>query len=266
MNAQSEKLDALARQLKSLHSPQKPLILTNVWDAATASMGAALPETTAIATASYAIGASIGLRDENKMTLDQNLGALERVMAGVRLAGNSDTLPVTADLQDGYEDPAEAIRRVLDLGVVGCNIEDVDNTQDPPRMRPIDEAVGRIEIAKKAAREAGVTNFVVNARTDVLGHGGTLEDAIQRSRQYLEAGANTAFVWGALKHKLTIEDVKKVVSELDGRVSVLAQGLTVAELSACGVSRISIGPALHWRVQKLVRAEAEAAHGGDWTM
>jgi 2-methylisocitrate lyase-like PEP mutase family enzyme len=266
MAPQAEDLNVLARHLKSLHIPGEPLILTNIWDAATASWVASLPQIVVIATASYAIGASIGLKDENKMTLSQNLESLSRIMAGVHLANKADTLPVTADLQDGYVDPAVAVRKVLELGIVGCNIEDVDNTHESPTLRPMDESARRIKVAVDAAKAAGVPDFVVNARTDVLGHGGSLVNAIERGRRYLEAGATTAFVWGAMKYKLSVADVKRLVTELDGRVSVLAQGLTVAELRRCGVSRISVGPALHWRVKKLLRDEVEALYEGNWSM
>lgn len=259
-------LNALAQQLKALHVPGDPLILSNVWDAGTARTVASLPCTKAIATASYAIGASIGLEDENTMTLTQNLDGITRVLAGVRLAGQTGTLPVTADLQDGYTDPATTVQGAIKLGIVGCNIEDVNHATQPPTLRPIDEATDRISAAVAAARDAGVPDFVVNARTDVLGHGGSLPDAIARGRSFLQAGATTVFVWGAMKHKLTVEDVETLVAQLDGKVAVLAQGLTVDSLRRCGVSRISIGPALHWRVLKNLQSEAEAVMEGHWSM
>ena len=266
MSLSREDLNRLAQHLKSLHVPGQPLVLTNVWDASTASTVASLPATKAIATASYAIGASLGLENENTMTLEQNLEGVTRVLAGVRLAGKLNMLPVSADLQDGYADPAAAVRKAIDLGIVGCNIEDVDHSEQPPKLRPIAESASRIEAAVHAAREAGVPDFVVNARIDVLGYDGSLEDVLVRAQRYLEAGATTAFVWGAMKRALDERDVRVLVERLNGRVAVLAQGLPVAKLRECGVSRVSVGPALLWRTLGHLRSEASAVVEGEWTM
>jgi 2-methylisocitrate lyase-like PEP mutase family enzyme len=57
----SQPLNTLAQRLKALHAPGKPLVLTNVWDAMSASAIAALPGTKALATASAAIAAASGL-------------------------------------------------------------------------------------------------------------------------------------------------------------------------------------------------------------
>lgn len=56
------------------------------------------------------------------------------------------------------------------------------------------EASQRIETVVCAAKAAGVTDFGLNARTDVIVHG-SLDDAIDDGRAYLDAGASSAFVW-----------------------------------------------------------------------
>ena len=101
----------------------------------------------AIATASYAIAAVQGIEDDD-LTLDANLTGIRYVVAGLKKANKYDVLPLTADMQDGYEDIAKSIREIIKLGVVGANIEDLDNSVKPrPSLRPLPEAVARIKTA-----------------------------------------------------------------------------------------------------------------------
>ncbi|KAK5944912.1 hypothetical protein PMZ80_002114 [Knufia obscura] len=233
----------LARKLKSFHIPGDPLLLANVWDGASAASIATHPSTKAIATASYAIAATQGLDDGN-MTLDQNLTGVRNVVAGVRKAGKADQIPVSADLEDGYEDPAVTVRKAIELGVVGCNLEDVDNRKG--ELRSVDDAVARIRAAVATAREAGVPDFVVNARTDVLGYGGNMSDVVERGKKFLEAGATSVFVWGVMKWDIRPNEVVEMVKAFGGRLAVQPGSIGVEKLTELGVSRISVGPAL-WR-------------------
>jgi len=118
--------------------------------------------------------------------------------------------------------------------------------------------VERIKIALNVAREMGVTDFVVNARTDVLRlkpnpEGWTremmLEEAIKRGKAFLDAGATCVFVWGGAAGVIKRDEVKKLTKELEGRLAVkLADdkdGLSVKELAELGVCRISIGGSLY---------------------
>ena len=104
-------------------------------------------------------------------------------------------LPVTADLEGGYGDAAETVRRAIGVGVVGANIED--------QIKPLAEATAKVEAIMRVAEEEGV-DFVLNARTDAFVKAGdqdpaaVLADAIERGRAYLEAGAPVVFVPGRL--------------------------------------------------------------------
>ena len=236
-------MNGLARKLKTLHISGKPLLLANVWDGASAAAIARHTSTNAIATASYAIAATQGLDDGN-MTLEQNLAGVRNAVAGLRKAGKADEIPISADLEDGYEDSAETVRRAIELGVVGCNIEDVNNRSK--ELRSIDDATTRINTAMDAARQAGVPDFVVNARTDVLGYGGNIADVIERGKGFLEAGATTVFVWGVMKWDIKPEEVTEMVKAFGGRLAVQPGSIGVERLRELGVSRISVGPAL-WR-------------------
>jgi 2-methylisocitrate lyase-like PEP mutase family enzyme len=219
-----------AQQLKVLHESPEILRVVNVWDAISAKTIAALPETKAIATAGHSIAATHGYNDGTM--------PLELALAAIKTIVNAVHLPVTADLDDGYGNPAETIRRAIGLGVVGANVED--------RLRPFDEAVARVRASVDAANKEGIA-FQLNARTDAIVRGGgrpikeSIDDAIARGRAFLDAGAALVFVPRAL----TREVIEPLVDGLGrGRLSVIGApgALTAADLQELGVARISYGP------------------------
>jgi 2-methylisocitrate lyase-like PEP mutase family enzyme len=223
-------INARAEKLKALHEAPEILSVVNVWDAISASTVAAVPETKAIATAGHSIAAAYGYAD-GTMPLDVALDGVKRIVSAVEL-------PVTADLDDGYEDPAETIRRAIGIGVVGANVED--------RLRPFNEAVARVKAIVDAANGEGIP-FQLNARTDAIAKGGdrpikdSVEDAIARGRAFLDAGAALVFVPGALTHEV----IEPLVAGLGhGKLSVIGApgALPAAELQELGVARVSYGP------------------------
>jgi 2-methylisocitrate lyase-like PEP mutase family enzyme len=228
MTTQAEKAQTLAR----LHAAPEILRVVNVWDAVSAKTIAALPETRAIATAGHSIAATFGYADGENIPLDLLLDMLGRI---VDAAGD---LPVTADLDAGFGDAGETVRRAIGKGVVGANVED--------RLRPLDEAVGAVR-AIIAAGEAEGVPFALNARTDAFVRGGgrpaeeSVADAIERGRAYLDAGADLVFVPGILDADVT----RRLVDGIGERkISVigLPGALSAAEYEALGVARISYGP------------------------
>jgi 2-methylisocitrate lyase-like PEP mutase family enzyme len=175
---------AKGSELLRLHQDTTLLSLVNVWDVVSARTVAAVEGTRAIATASHSIAASFGYEDGENIPLDLMLEQVKRIV-------DSTDLPVTADLEGGYGDAPETIRRAIGLGVVGANIED--------QLKPVAEAAQQVADIMKAAEEEGV-EFVLNARTDAfsLNRGGdpaeNLANAIERGKAYLDAGAPVVFV------------------------------------------------------------------------
>ncbi|KAH8728834.1 PEP phosphonomutase-like protein [Phaeosphaeriaceae sp. PMI808] len=253
----------LADKFRALHQPGNPLILTNVWDAITAEAIASLPKTKALATASYAVAAAAGLADED-LTLDINLRAA-KVISGVARAHN---LPLTVDFQDGFGTQLlEGTRQIIELGAVGINLEDFN--RETGALFSIDEAQERIRSVMYVAQSMGVENFVVNARTDALFTGGTVDEAIERGRAYLEAGAFNVFIWsGSPKSGWPREEVEMATKALRGRLNVILarskpDGLSVAQLKEIGVSRISMGPYLMRGSVSWIEQEAIKIQDGD---
>ena len=250
----------LAKTLSSLHVPGSPVLFTNIWDPPSANTALSFPSTKALATASFAIAHSLGIEDDD-LTLSDNLSRISLIRSTLIKSGKADSIPFSADLQDGYGDQlVEAIEKAVELGVVGCNLEDTLRSPigTPGKLIPAEEQGERIKLAIKTAKDKGVEGFVVNARTDVVKLGGSVEEAIERGKIYLEAGATTVFVWGYVRG-LRDAEVKQLVEALGGKVSVIHMNLdgflSVKEIGELGVARISMGP-LIWK--KGVAAVKEA--------
>ncbi|KAH8800293.1 carboxyphosphonoenolpyruvate phosphonomutase-like protein [Xylogone sp. PMI_703] len=242
----------LARTLASLHIPGRPLILTNVWDGASARAALSHPKTKAIATASFAIAAVAGVEDDD-LSLEENLYAISKIASTIARSGKSETIPLTADLQNGYgEKLPEAIEAVIKLGVVGINLEDADIINGEKKLVDIEEQVKRINKVLEIAKGLGVPDFVVNARTDCVLLGGTIQEAISRGRRFLDAGAKNVFVWGGYQRGgLREAEVEELVKGLEGKLNVIyrksvADALSIEAIEKLGVARISMGPGL-WR-------------------
>jgi 2-methylisocitrate lyase-like PEP mutase family enzyme len=222
---------AKATELRRLHTDPELLVLVNVWDVISATVVAGLPGTTALATASHSIAASLGYPDGEQIPVDEMITAIGRIAAAV-------DLPVSADLEAGYGDAGGTVRKAIAAGAVGGNLED--------QMRPLDEAVAAVSAAVKAGSDEGVP-FVLNARTDAFLRGrdrapaDVLADAIERGRAFLDAGADCVFVPG----KLDATTTRALVEGLGERkVSVIGVpgALSGAEYAELGVARISYGP------------------------
>lgn len=219
-----------AQTLAGLYAAPAILRVVNVWDVVSAQAVAALPETTAIATAGHSIASSFGYAD-GQIPPDLMIDMVGRIASAVEV-------PVTADLDDGYDDTGETARRAIGVGVVGANVED--------RLRPLAESVARVEAIIRAGEAEGVP-FVLNARTDAFVRARdraveeSLADAIERGRAYLDAGATAVFVPGILDEGLTRALVDGIGH---GKVSVIGipGALTSTEYEALGVARISYGP------------------------
>ena len=191
------------------------------------------------------------------MTLETNFAAVR----GIAPVAKEYGLPLTVDWQDGYGDRLEeGIGKILELGVAGINLEDCD--KETQKMMPVEVAAERVKRVLDMARKHGVDDFVVNARTDALVHGGPVSEAIERGKQYLAAGATTVFVWGgSIRGGITKGEVVQLTSAFEGKLNVslkMAEGnLTAKDLAKIGVARISIGPALQFLAMKTFADEAE---------
>jgi 2-methylisocitrate lyase-like PEP mutase family enzyme len=192
---------------------------------------ASTPGTKALATASHSIAATFGYPDGEVIPVDLMLDMVGRIVAAT-------DLPVTADLEAGYGDAPETIRRAIGLGVVGANIED--------QLKPLKEAAAQVAAIMAAGRAEGI-EFVLNARTDAVlqatdrPRAEVIADAVARGKAYLEVGATCVFVPGKLEESELIELVSALGPQ---KLSVLGlpSMVSLARMTEIGVARVSYGP------------------------
>ena len=218
-------------ELIRLHDDPAILVMVNAWDVASAKVVADLPGCRAIATASHSIAAGFGYRDGEEIPVALMLDAVTRIAAAV-------DLPVSADLEAGYGETGETVRRAIEGGIVGANIED--------QMRPLGEAVAAVEAAVYAAESEGMP-FALNARTDAYLLAGdrprdeVLADAIERGRAFIEAGAACVFVPGLLDEQTISALVEGIGVRKISLIGVPGMP-SGSQLEQLGVARVSYGP------------------------
>ena len=173
--------------------------------------------------------------------------SLGSVLAHLQALVDATDLPVNADFQDGFAaEPAgvaENVRAALATGIAGLSIEDA--TGDPAQpLYPLPSAIERIRAARGAIDASGVEVMLVGrAECFVVGRP-DLEETIARLRAYAEAGADCLYAPG-LRTSDQIAQVARAVAPTP--LNVLwstASELTVDELAALGVRRISLGGAM----------------------
>ncbi|WP_344811367.1 isocitrate lyase/phosphoenolpyruvate mutase family protein [Microlunatus aurantiacus] len=233
-----------ASELLRLHTAPELLTVVNVWDVISATVVAGLPGTTALATASHSIAASRGYEDGENIPVAEMIEECRRIVAAV-------DLPVTADLEGGYGDAAETVRRAIGVGVVGANIED--------QLKPLPEATAQVAAIMAAAAAEGVPDFVLNARTDAFVRAGdrdpaeVLADATERGRAYLEAGAPVVFVPGLLD-EAQIAHLAEAFGPQRLTLIGVPGSVSLARVTELGVGRVSYGP---WSQRVALTALAE---------
>lgn len=252
---------ARARQLRSLHEGPV-LVLPNAWDAASAVLIAAAGAR-AIATTSAGVAWTLGRADGEGLARTEMVDAIRRIASVV-------DLPVSADIEGGYgPDPADVattVRAALDAGAVGVNLE--DSRPADGSLFPAAQQGARLRAAREAAAGLGVADFVINARTDVFlrqvgDPAGRLDQVLDRAQDYATAGADVLFVPGLLDLRLLRDLV--AASPLPVNAMAAPNGPTIAELSAAGVRRVSLGAAIASAAYSLVQhATREVLEAGTY--
>ena len=256
MPTQAEK----AQTFRALHDRRGAFIIPNPWDMGSARILVHLGFE-ALATTSMGYAFSLG-RPDNTLNRAETLAYASAIASAA-------SLPVSADLENGFgDDPkvvAETIRLAAATGLVGGSIEDATGCPDDP-IYAIEQAVERIQAAAETARALPFP-FTLTARAENYLHGRPdLEDTIRRLQAFQEAGADVLYAPGLASKN----DIATVVSSVDRPVNVVmgleGAQLSLAELSAIGVRRISVGSALYrtalgaaWRAAREMREQGTFA-------
>ena len=247
-------------RLRALHVRERLFVIPNPWDAGSARLLAGLGFE-ALATTSAGHAFALGRPDaEGQVSRDETL-------ANARSIVEATPLPVSADLEGGFgaapEACAETVRLAADAGLVGGSIEDATGDPVDP-IHPLELAVERVAAAVRSAR-ALPFDFTLTARAENLLYGRhDLADTIRRLQAYAEAGADVLYAPGLR----TAEDIGAVVRALAPKPVNVVMGLagaalSLAELEALGVRRVSLGSSLARAAYgELLRAAREVRDEG----
>jgi 2-methylisocitrate lyase-like PEP mutase family enzyme len=245
---------------RALHARNRAFIIPNPWDVGTARLLEHLGfEALATTSAGYAFSA--GRRDN---TIDRG-----EMMEHVAEIASATDLPVSADLENGFGDSPETVAETVRLGaaagLAGCSIEDMSRQPDHS-LYPISHAAERVRAAAEVARSLPFP-FTLTARAENYLVGKLdLQDTIGRLQAYQEAGADVLYAPGLTSK----DDLATLVRSVDRPVNVIMglQGvqLSLAELSAMGVKRVSVGSALsRAALGAFLRAAKEMKEHGTFT-
>lgn len=213
-------------------------VIPNPWDAGSA-VWLQQAGFKALATTSSGYAWTLALPD-NGVGLEGMLTHLKAIVAATEI-------PVNADFENAYADePADVAANVLraaEAGVAGLSVEDSTGRSDKP-LYDFDQAVARVTAARQALDKAK-SGVVLTARAEcfLVGHADPLAEAIRRLKAYAAAGADCLYAPG-LKTTAQIKAVVDAVAPKPVNVLMGGPGLSVAELAALGVRRVSTGGAL----------------------
>jgi 2-methylisocitrate lyase-like PEP mutase family enzyme len=177
---------------------------------------------------------------DGQLSLDETLVHLREIVAATEL-------PVNADFEHGFAPDAAGVARnvrlAVDTGVAGLSIEDSTGDASEP-LRDIASAVERMRAARAAIDETGGETLLIGRAENFIVGRPDLHDAIRRLQAYAEAGADCLYAPGIE----TREQIAAVVAAVAPKpVNLLvgsASDLTLRDIEALGVRRVSVGGAL----------------------
>lgn len=218
-----------------LHHQSDLLLLCNVWDAASAR-AAEKSGFQAIGTSSAAIATQLGYDDGEQMRFGELLTIVARI-------AQSTALPLSVDMEAGYsrqaDEVVEHITALVDLGVVGVNIE--DSVVAGQRQLVDAESFADFVATVQSRLQAENRPVFLNVRTDcfLLGTANAQSETLRRVRLYCDAGADGIFVPCIERES----DIQRVVEASTVPVNVMCMPNLPAfsVLKTLGVRRISMG-------------------------
>jgi 2-methylisocitrate lyase-like PEP mutase family enzyme len=230
-----------------LHHQDKPFVLANAWNVKSAQIIEQCGYE-AIGTSSGAISNSLGYPDGEKIPFGELLYMVQRIKA-------CTTVPLSVDLERGYTDNPdeliENIQRLVDIGVAGINLEDVQGEE---------LFLKKLGWIKAHLVKTGQHLFI-NARTDgfLLKQESPLEKTIKRAKLYQDAGADGLFVT-AVSDTATI---KAITASTTLPVNVVGSPKlsSFKALSECGVRRISMAVLLYKSTYSQLERLAKEVNG-----
>jgi 2-methylisocitrate lyase-like PEP mutase family enzyme len=213
-------------------------VIPNPWDTGGARFLQSLGFK-ALATTSSGFAWSRGQPDGG-ISRDMALAHLRDIVAAT-------DLPVNADFESGFAKDAagvaESVRLAIETGVAGLSIEDATGDAARPLFE-LGDAVERIRAARKAIDKAGGDTLLVGRAECFLVGRPDLDETIERLKAYAQAGADCLYAPGIRTRDQIATVVAGVAPKPFNLLVGSASELTLREIAALGVRRVSVGGAL----------------------
>ena len=213
-------------------------VIPNPWDTGSARMLQGLGFK-ALATTSSGFAWSRGHPD-NGVTRDMALAHLRDMVAAT-------DVPVNADFERGFAANAaglaESVRLAIETGIAGLSIEDSTGDELHP-LYPIDEACERLRAARRAIDQTGADVMLVGRAECFLVGRPDIAETIARLKAYAHAGADCLYAPGLRTREQIVAVVEAVAPKPVNLLVGSVVDMTVADIAALGVRRVSVGGAL----------------------
>lgn len=193
----------------------------------------------ALATTSSGFAWSRGYPD-NGISREMALSHLQEMVAAT-------DLPVNADFESGFardaSGVAESVRLAVETGVAGLSIEDSTGVAAQPLFE-LNVAVERMKAARKAIDRAGADTLLVGRAECFFVGRPDLEETIARLKAYANAGADCLYAPGIRSREQITAVVAAVAPKPFNLLVGSVSDLTMRDIAALGVRRVSVGGAL----------------------
>ena len=237
MSTQSPSVAEKRRAFRELHA-KGCFVIPNPWDIGSARFLQGLGFK-ALATTSAGFAWSRGYPD-NGITRDMALAHLREMVAATEL-------PINADYENGFASDAagvaESVRLAVETGIAGVSIEDSTGETAQP-LFDIDTAVGRIRAARGAIDKAGGDTLLVGRAECFLVGKPDMDETLARLKAYAQAGADVLYAPGLRKREQISAAVAAVAPKPINLLVGWPSDLTLGDIAALGVRRVSVGGAL----------------------
>ncbi|MGD9890762.1 MAG: oxaloacetate decarboxylase [Dehalococcoidia bacterium] len=198
-----------AARLRSLLAQPGAITAPGAYDALTARIIEACGFPVVYMTGYGTSATLLGQPDVGLLSLTEMVDNARRIVQAVRV-------PVIADADTGYGNPlnvARTVRAYEAAGVAGLHLEDQVSPKKCGHMSgkqviPAAEMVQKLRAAVEARRDP---DLLIIARTDARAVNG-LDDALDRGRRYLDAGADMLFIEAPESEA----EVERIAQSFDG--------------------------------------------------
>ena len=230
-------IDDKRRAFRQLHA-SGCFVIPNPWDVGSARMLQGLGFR-ALATTSSGFAWSQGFPD-NGVARDRVLEHLSEIVVAT-------DVPVNADFESGFAADAkgvgESVRLAVETGVAGLSIEDSTGDAAHP-LFALDVACERMRAARAAIDSMGGDVLLVGRAECFLVGRPDLDETIARLRAYANAGADCLYAPGLRTREQIVAVVEAVAPRPVNLLVGWAGGMTVSDIAALGVRRVSVGGAM----------------------